>query len=391
METQTTTCCSAKHAHTTTSDVQIHAVEGKKAIQAFVDLPWTIYKNDPKWVPPLKMAVKDLLAPKHPVYETCDTKMFLAYKNDKLAGRIMGVVNHHHNQFHNEKAAQFGFFESINDTEVANALLQKVEDWSLAQGMELIRGPFSPSTNYECGLLVEGFHDEPQIMMTYNPPFFKTLIEGASYQKSMDLLAYQFDMSFVMPEKISRISKRVEESANITYRTINMKKWTEEVALMRELYNAAWEKNWGFVPMTEDEFAHTAKDLKTVLDPNLVLFVYVKNEPAGFIVGLPDYNQIFKTIPTGKLFPTGLFKLLTGKKKITRFRVLTMGVKEKFRNLGLASLMYVKAYENARKTYSECEMSWILETNFNMNRPLELMGAKPYKRYRIFEKVLRVH
>ena len=391
METQTTTCCSAKHAHTTTSDVQIHAVEGKKAIQAFVDLPWTIYKKDPKWVPPLKMAVKDLLAPKHPVYETCDTKMFLAYKNDKLAGRIMGVVNHHHNQFHNEKAAQFGFFESINDTEVANALLQKVEDWSLAQGMELIRGPFSPSTNYECGLLVEGFHDEPQIMMTYNPPFFKTLIEGASYQKSMDLLAYQFDMSFVMPEKISRISKRVEESANITYRTINMKKWTEEVALMRELYNAAWEKNWGFVPMTEDEFAHTAKDLKTVLDPNLVLFVYVKNEPAGFIVGLPDYNQIFKTIPTGKLFPTGLFKLLTGKKKITRFRVLTMGVKEKFRNLGLASLMYVKAYENARKTYSECEMSWILETNFNMNRPLELMGAKPYKRYRIFEKVLRVH
>ena len=206
----------------------------------------------------------------------------------------------------------------------------------------------------------------------------------------MDLLATN-SICLCDARKISKISKKVEESANITYRIINMKNWTSEVALMREIYNAAWEKNWGFVPMTEKEFAHTAKDLKTVIDPNLVLFVYVKNEPAGFIVGLPDYNQIFKTIPTGKLFPTGLFKLLSGKKKINRFRVLTMGVKEKFRNLGLASLMYVKAYENARKTYRECEMSWILESNFNMNRPLQLMGATPYKRYRIFEKVLRMH
>ncbi len=392
METQSTSCCAHGQCQPAQSSaLQIIEVEGKRAITAFIDLPWAIYKNDAHWIPPLKMAVKDLLAPKHPVYETCEVKLFLAYKNGKCCGRIMGVVNHHHNQFHNEKAAQFGFFEAINDQEVANALLKKVEDWSINQGMEIVRGPFNPSSNYECGLLVEGFHDDPQIMMTYNLPYFQTLLEEAAYKKSMDLLAYQFDMSFVMPEKISKISKKVEESANITYRIINMKNWTSEVALMREIYNAAWEKNWGFVPMTEKEFAHTAKDLKTVIDPNLVLFVYVKNEPAGFIVGLPDYNQIFKTIPTGKLFPTGLFKLLTGKKKINRFRVLTMGVKEKFRNLGLASLMYVKAYENARKTYRECEMSWILESNFNMNRPLQLMGATPYKRYRIFEKVLRMH
>jgi len=370
-------------------NLTITELKGKSDLNKFVNLPWSIYRNDPHWVPPLKIAIKDLMAPKHPFYETSQCRTFLAMQDGKVLGRIMGIINHEHNKFHQEKCGFFGFFEATNNEKVANALLRKVQDWLLAEGMDIVRGPVNPSTNYECGLLVEGFDDDPQLMMTYNPPFYKKLNEDNGYAKSKDLLAYQIDLNFQMPEKIVKIAERVEKSENVTYRKINMKDWDNEIRLMMDIYNSAWEKNWGFIPMTEKEFLHTAKDLKTVIDPNLIQFCMVKGDPAAFIVALPDYNQVFKRIPNGRLLPTGIFKLLTGKKHINRMRVITMGVKEKYRNLGLASLLYKREKEDAlAQGYKECEMSWILEDNFNMNRPLVVMGAKPYKRYRIFEKVL---
>jgi hypothetical protein len=371
--------------------ISIHEVSDRRQLNQFVDLPWQIYRQDKNWVPPLKMSVKALFSNKHPFYTSSQMKNFVAEIDGKVMARISAIVNHTHNQFHAEKCGFWGFFECHPDhPELAEKLFSQAEGWLKSQGMETIRGPISPSTNYECGLLIEGFDDPPQLMMTYNPKSYQTMIEKLGYTKAMDLLAYNMPLNLPMSERIVRIAKKCEQSANITYRRIDMKQWDKEIRIMLDIYNNAWEKNWGFVPMSSEEFLHTANDLKMVVRPEMILFAMVKGEPAGFIVSLPDFNQIFKKIPSGNLFPFGIFKLLTGKKKINRVRTLTMGVKRQFQHLGLGSLLYQKAQKDLLdlKQFDEVEMSWILENNIPMNKALILMGAKIYKRYRLFEKKL---
>ena len=369
--------------------VEIKKINGKKDLCRFINLPWTIYKNDQNWVPPLKLAVKELFKPTHPFYEVGEIQLFLAYKNNELVGRIAAIINHAHNKFWEDKIGFWGFFESTNDQNVSTALIETAEAWLKEKGMNKFRGPVNPSTNYECGLLVEGLFDPPQIMMTYNPDYYENHLSSLGYGKVKDLIAYSIDLSFVMPEKITRIADRIEKSKKVTYRFINKKNWSKEVDLMLEIYNKAWEKNWGFIPMTEKEFLHTANDLKNVVDENLIMFVLVDGKEAGFIVCLPDYNQVFKKIPNGKLLPTGIFKLLTAKKYINRVRVITLGVMEEYRRMGLETLLYSKMHEQLKAhKFEEAEMSWILEDNLNMNKPLLTMGAKPYKTYRIYEKTL---
>lgn len=370
-------------------NVEIKEVVDKQSFKKFINLPWKVYKEDNTWVPPLKIAVKDLFSPKHPFHETSKVKIFVAEKAGEIKGRIVTIINEAHNKYWEEKIGFWGFFETVNDENVASSLLTFAENWLRSQGMKKVRGPVNPSTNYECGLLVKGHDDSPQIMMTYNPEYYQTLIEKQGYEKAKDLLAYQINLDFQMPEKILSASRRVEKSNRITYRSLNKKNWDHEVQTMLKIYNSAWEKNWGFIPMSEKEFIHTANDLKQVVDEKLIMYALVNGEEAGFIVVLPDYNQVFKRIPNGRLFPTGIFKLLTGKRHIKRVRVITMGVKEQYRKLGLASLLYHKMHENLKEIgYKEAEMSWILEDNLNMNKPLQVMGAKPYKTYRIFEKSL---
>lgn len=252
-----------------------------------------------------------------------------------------------------------------------------------------MRGPANPSTNYAVGTLIKGFDDDPQVMMTYNNPYHQVLTESLGYSKSKDLIAYQLDLNFQMPEVIEKISARAEKSNKITYRKVNMKKWKEETDILWDIYNDAWEKNWGFIPMLKEEWEHTCKDMKSIVDPNLLLICEVAGKPAGFILALPDINQAFKQVPNGKLLPFGIFKLLNAKKYMTRMRVLTMGVKSNYRKLGLESILYTKTKQLGLDAgYNEVEMSWILEDNLNMNKPLLRMGAKPYKTYRIFSKSL---
>ena len=368
-------------------NIVIKEVSSKKDLNNFIDLPWKIYQNDPNWVPPLKLAIKELFKPKHPFYEVGELQCFLAYNNNVIVGRIAAIINNAHNKFWDDKIGFWGFFESVDEEEVTGSLITAAESWLKKKGMEKFRGPVNPSTNYECGLLVDGLKDSPQIMMTYNPPYYESHLSKLGYQKIKDLLAYQIDLSFKMPEKITRIAARIEKSKKVTYRFISKKKWDQEVSLMLEIYNKAWEKNWGFIPMTNNEFIHTANDLKNVVDENLIMFVLVDGKEAGFIVCLPDYNQVFKNIPNGKLFPYGIFKLLNAKKYIKRVRVITLGVMEKYRRMGLETLLYQKMHEQLKAhKFEEAEMSWILEDNLNMNKPLITMGAKPYKTYRIFEK-----
>ncbi len=370
--------------------ITVKPVRESREKKCFVNLPWSIYKNDPNWVPPLKMAVKDQLNPKHPFYETADTQMFLAWQDKQVVGRLMAINPKAYNQFHDTNVGFFGFYEAIKSVEVSKELFKAAEKWCQDQGLNSIMGPFNLSSNYEAGLLVKGFDDPPQIMMTYNPQYYMKHLEENGYTKAKDLLAYEVDYPVTMPDVIVKIAERAEKKNRITYRYLNKTDFKGEVDRMLEIYNDAWEKNWGFVPMTEKEFRHTAKDLKTIVDERLVVFAEVDGEPAGFIVGLADLNQVFKTIPSGSLLPTGLFKLLTFKKRVSRMRVPTMGVKKKFRKIGLETLLYRKCQLNAEETglYKSCEASWILEDNIEMNKPLIRMGFDAYKTYRIYEKNL---
>ena len=372
-------------------NIQEINLSNKKERARFIDLQWKIYKNNPNWVPQLKMALHDLLNPKtHPFFETARVKAFMASdQKGNDVGRILAVINDTKNKLNNTKLGAFGFFESIDAIEVSSTLFKTAEKWLLENGMTSIEGPLNPSTNYDCGLLINNFEDAPQIMMPYNLPYYERLIADYGFTKSMDLLAYRIDAHFKMPDIINRIADRLEKKSNITFRTLNLKKWDEELANMFEIDNSAWEANWGFVPMTKKEFEHTAKELKTVVNPKLVHFVEVNGKVAGFILTLPDLNQVFKQIPDGKLLPTGVFKILFQKNKyINRSRTITLGIKKEYRKIGLETLLYKHNHQELQKLgiFKEFEMSWILETNLEMNKPLLTMGAEAYKTYRIFEK-----
>ena len=374
------------------SKISIREIElsNKKDLNAFIDLPWEIYKNDPNWVPLLKMALKDLLNPKHPFYKTADVKAWLAYKDEKVVGRIMAIHNYTYNKHEDNQVGHFGCFEAINDISVAEGLVSVAADYLKKKGLTSMQGPMNPGTNYECGLLVDKYDDAPQIMMTYNPPYYETLFNEMGFSKAMDLLAYNFSPEIKLPQIILDIAERTEKKSKVTYRNVDLKNWKKELDIIFEIYNSAWESNWGFVPMTREEFNHTAKDLKAIVDPTLIQYALVDGKEAGFLLALPDLNQVFKTIPSGRLSPWAIFKLLTAKSRIDRARVVMMGVKKEYRKMGLETLLYkntqLALHKNPR--IKNVEMSWILETNVEMNKPLIRMSGPAYKRYRLVEKAI---
>ncbi len=382
--------------------VKVVPVRGKKDLNKFIKFPWKIYRDDPNWVPPLLMEIKSRLdKKKNPLFSHVDAEYFLAYKDGTLAGRITAHIDHLYNETWNEKSGFFGFFESINDEEVARALFEEVEKWHRSRGMERVMGPFEFNTNDECGLLIEGFDTPPMIMMPHHKPYYKELIEKQGYRKIKDLVAYIFRRDDKeLTEKLEKVLKRIKSNAEwamrngFTVRPINLKNFYPEVERLKEIYNEAWSKNWGFVPFTEEEFIELAKGLKLLADPELApIAEYARpdgtKEPAGFALVLPDANQIFKEID-GKLFPFGFVKLITGLKKIKRGRLLTLGVKHKFHKKGVDSLLYYQIFTKAlEKNYEAVEASWILEDNMQMRKPIEFMGGKVYKTYRIFVKNLK--
>lgn len=362
----------------------------KKDLNAFVDLPWEIYKNDPNWVPLLKMAVRDLLNPKHPFYKTADAKAFLAYKDQKVVGRILAINNHTYNKFEKNQIGHFGCFETINDLEVAEKLIEAAKGYLKSKGLTSMQGPMNPGTNYECGLLVDKYDDAPQIMMTYNPPYYEELLSKLGFTKAMDLLAYNMSPYVQMPQVVLDIAARAEKKSKISFRDVDLKNWKKELDIIFEIYNSAWLENWGFVPMTREEFDHTAKDLKAIVDPTLIQYALVDGKEAGFLLALPDLNQVFKQIPSGRLSPMAIYKLLTAKSRIDRARVIMMGVKKEYRKMGLETLLYRNIQTSVQKNprIKNVELSWILETNVEMNKPLVRMAGEPYKRYRLVEKAI---
>ncbi len=378
---------------------QLKSIEKSSEWSDFINLPWDIYAGDPHWVPPLRVAVRDILnTEKNPFFKHAEIFPLLAYKDGCCVGRIAGIIDQNHNKFHNEKTAFFGFFECINDQALTNQLLDKVANWAKSKGMTVLRGPMNPSTNHECGLLIEGFADSPTFMNTYNPPYYAILLETWGLTKAKDLFAYELDSRQAQfSEKLLARAEQLRQTGQVTFRTINMNDFNGEVERILEVYNDAWESNWGFVPMEPEEFRHMAKEMRGILDPELLLIAEVKGKIAGFALTIPDLNQVFKKVRSGKLFPIGLIKLLwhlrgPGKRKtINRCRILTLGIKKEYQPVGIGPLLYTEYLRRGPQLgYPIGEASWVLEDNIPMNKALQAMGAHRSKTYRIYDRPLEL-
>ena len=366
--------------------IEIVAADNSKALKQFVEFPYRLYRDYPHYVPPLRIAVKELLdREKHPFYKDAEAEFFVAKKDGQVVGRVAAILDKAHNRFHQENAGFFGFFECMDDQAVADALLQHAKRWVFDRGAKFLRGPVSPSTNYECGTLVEGFDSDPMVMMPYNPEYYPVLLERAGLQKSKDLFAWLSNANTIDIKKIDRVADKAVKGNGVTVRPIDMKNFAADVENVWNVYNQAWERNWGFIPMSKEEFQLQGKEMKQILKPELVLIGDVAGRVVGFALALPDINQALKPAQ-GKLIPTGLIKILYYQRLVKSVRVLALGVVEEYRASGLAAGFYATLVRNARKLgYGDCEMSWILEDNVLMNRSLEVMGAKRYKTYRIYE------
>lgn len=364
---------------------KIDEVADKSSFASFVRLPWDIYRYDENWVAPLigeEYALHN--KEKHPFWKHAKSKYFIAVDKGKVLGRIVGIIDSRFNEFHNVNWGYWGFFECIQNESVAGDLFNHVGEWLKKQGVTKAVGPMNPSTNYLCGTLVEGFDTPPVVMMTYNPRYYPEFFEKFGFEKAKDLYAWLIDTPQI-PERLNKLAKYALEKADFTVRKLDFSKLDREIDLMLSVYNKAWERNWGFVPMTEEEFRHTAKSLKIIADKDLIFIAEYRNQPVGFSLALPDINQALIHIRNGRLFPFGIFKLLYYKRKTRNMRVITMGVIEGFRNRGIDLIFYYNTFvEGIKKGYRSAECSWILEDNVTMNRVLEDIGAKLYKKYRLY-------
>jgi GNAT superfamily N-acetyltransferase len=373
------------------ADVTVREVPRGASMKPFIDFAWKVNGTDPAWVPHLRMAIAPVLdRNKHPFHQHAEVAYFLAERGGQIAGRIAAVVNHQYNQYHApDRTGFFGFFECVDDPAVASALLDTASKWLRERGMETMRGPFNFSTNDEFsspGVLIEGFDTSPVVMMSHNPSYYGRLMDAAGMGKSKDLVAYWIPDR--IPERLRNAMRRLGERAGVTIRSVRMKDLENEVRRVQEVYNAAWSRNWGFVPMTEAEFRHMAKELKPVVDPDFVLLAEkADGEPIGFLLALPDLNRAFKHLKDGRLLPFGLFKFLWHQRRIKTARILTLGLKPGYQHLGLGAAMYTRLLEiGIAKGYKGAEGSWILEDNHEMCVALEKLGADKYKTYRVYER-----
>lgn len=362
------------------------------SLDEFIDLAWRINAKDPRWVAPLRMAMRTAMDRKrHPFHQHADVAYFLARRDGQPVGRIAAIVNHHHNDFHQEKTGFFGLFEVVDDAEVTAALLDAAQVWLRERGMDRMRGPVNFSTNEEIaspGVLIEGFDTPPMAMMSHNPPYYQRLLEDTGLEKAKDLVAFWLDDPNP-PERLVRGMDRVVERMNAVIRPLDLKAFRRDVDIIKGIYNSAWSRNWGFVPMTDEEFEHLAKEFRPVVDPSLCLIAEVAGEPVGFSLALPNLNAALRHLPDGRLFPFGLFRFLWHKRKIRGIRVLTLGFKPGYQHSGLGAALYLRSWLNGTaRGYDHGEASWILEDNLDMVRPLERMGGRPYKRYRLYERPL---
>jgi GNAT superfamily N-acetyltransferase len=380
------------------NSLHIKPVETTEDRKAFLSIPWTVYKDDPYWVPPLFSERMHFTNPEmNPFFEHAEVQLYMALRGDEIVGTIAVFTNHLHNEYQKENIAFFGFFEVLEDYEAAEQLFKTAEAWAKERGHSALRGPAQWSTNDECGLLVNGFDDRPRILMTYNPRYYVDFVEKAGYKCARDLWAYKLGVKEFMDrigDRLDKLTSRVLERKEITIRNIDMKKYDEEVKKVKLLYNNAWSNNWGFVPMTDAEFDLLAANLHDFLDPDLVFIAEKDGKTVGFSITLPDINEPLRLAYPKPKTPEWwtMLKLVWHwkvKKQVSWVRVLVLGVIPEYRKLGIDALFYYKSARAALgKGMKMGEMSWILDNNDKMNRPIIAMGGEVYKTYRFYEKPL---
>jgi len=371
---------------------KIITVTSPAELRSFIDFPHALYESDPSYVPALYIAEKQLLT-KHPFYLHSETRLFLVSEEGRVTGRIAAIHNKNYVAFSGKMEGFFGFFDCENDTETASLLFKAVEEWLAERKIYVLNGPVNPSTNETCGMLIRGFDSPPMIMMPYNAPYYEALAERCGFHKLVDLVAYEVrkDSLFDKTQRVlEAFSERLKQK-NVIIRPIDLRKFDREVDGLMKVYNKAWDKNLGFVPMTEKEFRHLAADLRLVLDKDFCLVAEMNGEIIGFALGVPDINQAQIRVKRGRLLPFGLLKLLWHKRRIDGLRVLALGVLEPYRKMGIEAVMYGRIIQSGLvKGYTHAEASWILEDNDLMNRAVLKINGKPYKTYRIFQKQTRL-
>jgi hypothetical protein len=370
----------------------ISEVDGRRGTARFVDVPWHLYGPADLWVPPLRLMVQDSLNRRgNPFYRDAERALFIATRDGRPVGRIAAIENRTHNRYHQDRVGFFGFFECADDAQAAAELLGAAEKWLAARGLSAARGPISPSMNHESGLLVDGFDTPPSVMTPWNPPYYDSLLKACGYGKIQDLLGYNIatDGPLERHERIERLAARTRLRTGVTFRTLDVSILEKEARKVLDLYCDAWSGNWGFTPPTWDDFWHTAKDLKSVLVPESSFVAEVDGEIVGFMLMARDLNRVLCDVPSGRLWPTTLFRLVTRLSKVRHTRIILLGLRAEYRNSGLFPLF---AYEAARLSHQTglggVEASWVLDDNEALTAPLEAMGMQRSKRWRIYEKPL---
>ena len=373
--------------------LSINRVASRGDLRRFIGFPYRMYdaRRHPNWVPPLRLAVSDALDErKNPFYREAARALFLAERGGEVVGRIAAIENRTHNRFHEDRVGFWGFFECVDDQAVADALFAAAEGWLAERGLTVMRGPMTPSTNYECGLLVDGFEHRPTFMTAWNPPYYDALCTRAGFAKAKDLLAFWFDgetTGYALPEFVARQAERALAGGTLTFRDMDPGRFDEEVAGLWATYNDAWERNWGFVPMSRAEFVHMAKDMKSLLDPRFAFVAEVGGEAVGFMLALPDYNEVLARNRSGRILPLGGPLMLWGKRRIRNMRVMALGVRRAARSRSILALF---TYEIMRrgKLYAKngAEASWLLEDNQLIVKPMRAMGARERMRWRVYDR-----
>lgn len=373
--------------------LEITSAETRKRLSEWIGVPWSIYPGRyPGWVPPLRVMVKEMVDPKHdPFWKNAERTLFTARRDGKAIGRIAAIHNRRHNEIHHDRVGFFGFFECIDEQEVADALFQKAMGWLQERGLDRIRGPVNPSMNHETGLLTHGFDQHPTLLTPWNPPYYETLIRRSGFEVEREMYGYRFDVDggFRAPERLDRMVERRSLSSGIVFRNMDHGRVKEEIDLILPLYNEAWKHNWGFVPFTSEEFFFTAKSLNPLLMKHFGFIAEKDGQAVGFCLMAADLNRILKKIPSGRLGPIALLRLLLGVPRLRHGRIMLLGLHPDHRQ-GILFPMFLR--EMMRRSETEnlgsAEASWVLAENAPMRAPLESLGLEPYRHWRVFEKAI---
>jgi hypothetical protein len=372
--------------------LEIKKVTNRKELDKFIKLPWKIYKNDENWVPPLIMDEKEKFnKDEYPFFEHSEADFFIAQKNGEVLGRIAAIKNNNHLETYDDELGFFGFFECVNNPEVAAALFRRAEEWLRKRDLKAIRGPENYTQNDEIGMLIDSFDSPPTIMMTYNPEYYLDLVTDYGFSKEKDVLAYAIYNAETIPDRLARNIRIVEKRYDFTIRQFDKNNFERDASKIVSVYNEAWSKNWGAVKLTDAELEHLKEQLKPILVPEMVFIAEADNKTVGVSLTIPDINMILKDL-NGRLLPTGIFKLLwqkfTNWKDVNFARVLILGVLEEYRHMGIDLAFYYYTFKNGIKLgFNSGEMSWILEDNYPMRNALErLPNCHPYKTYRLYQK-----